>query len=227
MTSSAAGKPGQLVTLSDPRSAAAEAYRTLRTNLQFTMLDRPSRALLVTSPLAGEGKSTTLANLAVVSAEAGMRVVVLDADLRRPRIHELFGVSQSPGFSSLALGVESGDMPLQDTAVAGLRVLTSGILPPNPSELLASPRTAAILESLRELADLVLIDSAPVLPVSDAAVLAARCDGVLLVVRYGKTPRDAARRAREQLDKVGARILGVTINGARLDRSYGDYYRAQ
>jgi capsular exopolysaccharide synthesis family protein len=227
MTPSPVGKPSLLVTLSDPRSAAAEAYRTLRTNLQFTMLDRPSRVLLVTSPLAGEGKSTTLANLAVVSAESGLRVVVLDADLRRPRMHELFATSQAPGFSSLALRDEPGDVPLQDTTVPGLRVLTSGVLPPNPSELLASPRTAAILEALRELADLVLVDSAPVLPVSDAAVLAARCDGVLMVVRYGKTPRDAARRAREQLDKVGARILGVTINGARVDRSYGDYYRAQ
>ncbi len=224
MAASSGAPSNLLVTLTSPRSPAAEAYRTLRTNLQFSSLDRSVRLVLVTSAGPGEGKSTTLANLAVASAEAGLRVIAADTDLRRPRLHELFGLPQAPGFSNTVLQDPAAPLPLQDSVVPGLRVLTSGSLPPNPSELLSSQRGARVIAALAEQADLVLLDSPPVGPVADAAVLATRCDGVLLVLSAGKTSRDAAKRARAQLDRVGARILGVVLNNVRLDPSLARYY---
>lgn len=224
MTVSSASGNSRLVTLASPRSPAAEAYRTLRMNIQFSSLDRPVRLLLITSPGPGEGKSTILANLAVVSAEAGMRVIAVDTDLRRPRLHELFGLPQAPGFSNAVVREVDNGLPLQDSAVPGLRVITSGTPPPNPAEVVASHRGAQLIASLGAQADLVLLDSPPVGPVVDAAVLATRCDAVLLVLSAGRTSREAARRARDQLDKVGARLLGDVLNHARLEASVTSYY---
>ncbi len=216
-----------LVTLASPRSPHAEAYRTLRTNIQFSSFERSVRALLITSPGIGEGKSTTAANLAVVNAEAGLKVILVDADLRRPSLHTLFGLAQTPGFSTALLAGASEAIPLQETAVPGLRLLASGVLPPNPSALISSQRCLDLLEALRAQADLVLIDSPPVLAVSDASMLATRCDGVVLVISSGQTTRDAARRAKLQLDKVGATLIGPVLNRVPLDRSLASYYEAE
>ncbi|HZR00633.1 MAG TPA: CpsD/CapB family tyrosine-protein kinase [Chloroflexota bacterium] len=212
------------MTLANPRSPVAEAYRTLRNNVQLSNVDNPVRSLLVSSASQDEGKSTTLANLGVTFAQAGNRVVLVDCDLRRPTLHKLFGVPNDKGLTSMLLADQSAALPLLDTPVEGLRLLPSGPPPPNPSELLGSKRLEAAIARLQEEADLLLFDSPPVLAVSDAAVLARRVDAVLLVVSAGKTKRDQASRARQVFDRTGARILGVVLNNARLDASVYSYY---
>jgi capsular exopolysaccharide synthesis family protein len=216
--------PAELVTLRDPRSPIAEAYRALRTNLQFSSLDTVLRTVLVTSAGPAEGKSTTLANLAVVTAESGARVLAVDCDLRRANLHTLFGLDNSEGLTNFILAEGTGPLPAQPTAVPNLLVLPTGPLPPNPSELLASRQMARVLEVLRDAADLVLFDAPPVVAVTDAAILAPRMDGVLLVVDAGTTRREWARRARAQLEKVNARLLGVVLNNAQVDTQLYGYY---
>jgi capsular exopolysaccharide synthesis family protein len=212
-----------LIALSDPRSPAAEAYRTLRTNIMFSSLDKPLRTLLVTSTAADEGKSTTIANLAVTMAQSEQRVILVDCDLRRPSLHTLFGLPQEPGLTSMILDQGEGEPPLQRTQVPGLLLLSSGPLPPRPADILGSKRMEATTARLRELADIVLFDTPPVIAVTDAAVLAARVDGVLLVLRAGHTRRDRAREARMLLDKVKANIVGVVLNNAQVEGEYGYY----
>jgi non-specific protein-tyrosine kinase len=213
------GVTPQLITLRDPGSAAAEAYRTLRTNIAFSSLDRPLHTLLVTSTAPDEGKSTTLANLAVTMAEAEQSVLVVDCDLRRPSLHTLFGLPNDQGLTSAILDTES-PLPIQATSVPGLSLLSSGPLPPRPADLLGSRRMGALIERLRGAADIVLFDTPPVVAVTDAAVLAPRLDGVLLVLHAGHTRRDRAREARQTLEKVKANIVGVVLNGAKLERGY-------
>ncbi len=212
-----------LITLADARSPQAEAYRSLRTNLEFSSLDHPLRTLLVTSPAPDEGKSTTLANLGIIQAQAGKRVVLLDGDLRRPRLHDLFGLGNNTGVTTAILNPEA-PLPLQNTTVPNLRVMTSGPLPPNPADLLASARMKALLDQLVAEADLVLLDAPPVIVVTDAVVLATRVDGVLLVVSAGQTRREQAQRARDLLAKVNARLIGAVLTNAAVDTStYGVY----
>lgn len=223
----------ELVMLRDSRSPIAEAYRGLRTNLTFSSLDRPLRTLLVTSAGPEEGKSTVLANLAVTEAQAGRQVVIVDADLRRPRQHELFALGNAAGLTTLLADEKSLQNlslqaeVLQTTEAPGLRVLTSGPLPPNPTELLASQRMAALLAALCAAADLVLLDAPPVVVVTDAAILAAQVDGVLLVVNANGTRREHAQRAQQLLAKVNARIVGSVLNNAAPDRSLRPYYRIE
>lgn len=213
-----------LITLTDPRSPVSEAYRTLRTNLEFATIERELRALVVTTPGAGEGKSTVLANLAVTIAQGGRQVILVDADLRRPRQSRLFGVAEGPGLSeSLLVDRALDEPPLQPSGVPGLSLLTAGAQPPNPAELLASPRMRALIETLKGRADIVLFDAPPVVPVTDAAILGARADGVLLVIRAGRTKRDQAARARTLLEQVGAHIVGTTLTNARVDSDLTGY----
>jgi len=209
-----------LITLREPGSAAAEAYRTLRTNILFSSLDRPLRTLLITSSAPDEGKSSTLANLAVTMAQAEQRVLLVDCDLRRPSLHTLFGLTNERGLTSAILAPEDGSLPIQSTVVSGLQLLTSGPLPPRPADLLGSRRMGALIEQLSASADIVLFDTPPVVAVTDAAVLAPRVDGVLLVLHAGQTRRDRAREARRLLEKVKAHIVGVVLNGAKLERGY-------
>jgi non-specific protein-tyrosine kinase len=202
--------------LSDPHSPAAEAYRTLRTNIQFSSLDKPVRTLLVTSSRPEEGKSLAVANLAVTFAQMGSTVALVDADLRRPSLHNLFGVSNEQGLTSFFLnaagGKASNTIPFVNPGVANLKLLTSGPLPPNSSEVLGSQRMNELIERLKEEADYVLFDAPPVLALSDAVVLASKLDGAVLVLKSGKTSRDDAREAKEQLEKVHANLLGVVLN---------------
>jgi len=215
-----------LVTLASPRSPVSEAYRTLRTNLEFSSLDEPLKTMMVTSPGAEEGKSTTLANLAVTLAHAEKRVILVDCDLRRPAQHEIFGTSNDVGLTTMVVDEKvMRDPPLLETGVEGLQLLPSGPLPPNPSELVGSRRMGEIIKALSERADLVLFDAPPVIAVTDAAVLASRVDGVLLVIRAGATKRDHAKRAKALLDKVNAHVVGAVLNNVKMDTSYYQYYR--
>ncbi len=212
-----------LIALRDPRSPAAEAYRTLRTNIQFSSLDKPLHTLLATSTAPDEGKSTTIANLAVTMAQAEQRVILVDCDLRRPTLHALFDLPNDTGLTSLILAQEDAEIPLQDTGVAGLSLLASGPLPPRPADILGSRRMEAVIARLRAEADIVLFDTPPVIAVTDAAVLATKVDGVLLVFAAGKTSREHGRKAREILEKVKAHIVGVVLNNAEVEEGYGYY----
>jgi protein-tyrosine kinase len=213
---------GALVMLEDPRAPAAEAYRALAANLQFAYADRQLQTIGVTSAGAGEGKSTTVANLAIALAEGGRRVIVVDADLRRPSLHTLFGLDRQEGLSNVLLG-EGTQLPLQDTSAPGVRLLASGPTPANPLEALSSRRFEHVLAMARAQADFVLVDSAPAGGLADAAVLAPRLEGVLLVVSAGRTKRDEARRAREQLERVNANILGVVLTDVKGDEKLYRY----
>lgn len=214
----------RLITLAEPRSPWSEAYRALRTNLEFSSLDRPLRTLLVTSPGPEEGKSTILANLAVTLAQADKKVILVDGDLRRPSLHELFGLPNGRGLTNMFLEEKAWQRPpLQQTSVPNLILLPSGPTPPNPAELLASPRMEQIIARLRERADLLLFDAPPVVAVTDAAVLAAKLDGVLLVIQAGRTKREQAQRAIALLEKVNARLVGAALSNVKLDRSM-EYY---
>jgi len=212
-----------LVTITDPRSPASEAYRSLRTNLSFYSLDAPLRTLVVTSPAAGEGKSSTVANLAVTMAQSGRRTILVDCDLRRPTQHELFGLAMTPGLTSVALD-ETVDLPLQPTSVENLWLLSSGPKPPNPADLLGAARMSRLIAQLLERADFVLFDAPPVMAAADAAILGAKVDGVLLVIQAGKTRRDHSERSRELLEKANVRIIGATLTNAPKDNSMREYY---
>lgn len=207
-----------LLMLREPHSPAAEAYRSLAANLQFAYADRHLQTIGITSAAEGEGKSTTVANLAVALAQTGRRVVVIDADLRRAGQHSIFGVEREPGLANVLLGdTDTAQLPLQDTGAAGVKLLASGPLPGNTLEALASRRFDHVLGLARAQADFVLVDTPPAGALADAAVVAPRLEGMLLVVSAGKTKRDLARRAREQLERVNANILGVVLTDVRAD----------
>jgi capsular exopolysaccharide synthesis family protein len=216
----------ELVVAEQPRSPVTEAYRALRTNVRFSSLDRPLRTILVTSPGVTEGKSVTVANLATAMAQAGLKVAAVDGDLRRPRQHKLFALQRSEGLTqSLLNGRVDGHLCAVEQ-VEGLSVLPTGELPPNPSELLGSQRMQSLLDDLAAQVDVVIIDSPPLLPVTDAAVLARHVDGVLLVVEAGRTRRGAAQHAVESLRQVNANVLGVVLNAVprRRGGGYSYYY---
>ena len=214
-----------LITLTDPRSPVAEAYRTLRTNIEFSSLDQPLRSLLVTSPAANADRVTTLANLAVIMAEGGRKVILVDGDLRRPELHHIFGLDNASGLSELLReGGDPANLPLQDSGVDSLRLLTSGQLPQNPSVLLGANRMQEVIAALTAQADLVLISAPPVIAVTDAALLASKVDGTLLVIRARGTQREHVQRAKALLEKVNARLVGAILSNASLDTSVSSYY---
>ncbi len=212
-----------LITLTDPRSPISEAYRTLRTNLSFYSVDNPIRTLVVTSPAPDEGKSTTIANLAVTMAQSGRRTILVDCDLRRPTLHELFEVDNNTGITSMVLN-ENAPPPLRKTEVENLWLLPSGPKPPNPADLLGSRQIDRVLTQLKEQADIVLLDAPPVVGVTDAAVLGAKADGVLLIINAGKTRREHAERAKELLERARVRIIGAALTNAQSDNSLSAYY---
>jgi capsular exopolysaccharide synthesis family protein len=217
-----------LITVANPRSPVSEAYRTLRTNLDFSSLDEPIKTMLVTSASPEEGKSTVLANLAVATAQTGRKVILVDCDLRRPTLHSIFNLKNDVGLTTMVVDdVAMESPPLQDTGVEGLQLVSSGPLPPNPSELLSSRRMEEIIAALLKRADVVLFDAPPVVAVTDAAVLATKVDGVLLVINAGGTKRDYARTAKARLEKVNANLLGAVLNNVRFDVSLHRYYAAQ
>lgn len=217
-------REGPLV--ADFATPPTEAYRTLRTSIQFMCLDQPRRILQVTSSSAAEGKTTTLANLGIALANAGSRVALVDFDLRRPRLHEVFRLDNEIGFTTLLLGRNNLDQALRTVPeVRGhLRVLSSGPIPPNPSELLFSPRMAKVLEAVAEQVDIVLVDSPPVLPVTDAQIVSRNVDGLLFVAAAGTTTKRGLARAVELLRQVDAPLIGTVLNRAEPNDSYGYGY---
>lgn len=212
---------GRLVTIMDPTSVASEAYRTLRTNLLYALVDNPPKVIVLTSPGPQEGKSTTCANLGIVLAQADMRTLIVDCDLRKPVVHKVFGLRNIRGIVDVLVG-QHGVQEVWQEPLLGLKVLPVGPLPPNPTELLSSRRFASFLESIRKEFDYVLVDAPPIGLVSDPAVLATQGDGVLLVVDSQKTRTGALRESMRSLDAVGANVLGTVMNNIK--KSKGDYY---
>ncbi|WP_062237228.1 CpsD/CapB family tyrosine-protein kinase [Fictibacillus sp. FJAT-27399] len=214
-----------LITHNNPMSPISEQYRTIRTNIQFSSIDKQYKTLLVTSAGQGEGKSTTVANLAVVLAQQGKRVLLVDGDLRKPTVHYTFRVSNIQGMTSVLTKQLTFEDAVQKTNVEHLYVLPSGPIPPNPSELLNSKAMEALVEDANSKYDYVLFDSPPVLAVTDAQILSNRCDGVVLVASSGRTEKEEALKAKELLENANAKILGVVLNGKETnDRNYSYYY---
>lgn len=212
-----------LITLRHPHSPIAEDYRSLRTNLRYSGVENPGGALLVTSAGPAEGKTTTAANLAIAIAQSGKRVLLVDADLRRPSLHQLFGLANHTGLSTLFTDEPPAlEKAIHTTEVPGLRVMTSGDPPPNPAELLDSRRMNQVITELRGQADMVILDTPPLLVVSDANILASRCSGAVLVVDSGRTRTQAAERVIESLKRSQVQVLGVVLN--RLTGRRGGYY---
>lgn len=212
---------------STPDQEIAEAYRTLRTNIEFTSVDEPIQSLLVTSAMPGDGKTVTAANLAVVFAQAGRRVLLVDADLRKPGAHLVFDLPNAHGLTTLLRSDEVGlDAIAQVTEQEHLRVLTTGPLPPNPAELLGSQRMRLILERLKAGGDLLIFDSPPLQAVADSAILGSFLDGTLFVIDAGHSHRRSVRQARETLARAGANVLGAVLNRvpAKSSADYADYY---
>ncbi|HEX8851081.1 MAG TPA: polysaccharide biosynthesis tyrosine autokinase [Gemmatimonadaceae bacterium] len=212
----------RLVTHADPRSVVAEAYRSLRTNIAFARAQSRARTLVLTSPGPADGKSTTVANLAITFAQQGQRTLLIDGDLRRAVLDKTFSVPRTPGLTELIIGVSPLADAVHDTPVENLFVMGSGQLPPNPSELLGSERMREVIAEARESFDVVLFDSPPLLAVTDAAVLSTMVDGAILVVRMGSTSREAVRRATSHLRAVHSRVLGAVMND--IDVTAGGYY---
>lgn len=208
--SAASNEP--LITALDPYAPRVEAFRVLRTNLQFIDPDQSKKVFVVTSSLPGEGKSTTAANLAIALAEGGERVVLVEGDMRRPKVTEYLNMEGSVGLTTVLVGRVGLEYAVQPSPVAGLDVLTSGKIPPNPAELIKSNAMADTVKTLREQYDYVLIDATPLLPVTDAALMSSLADGALLVVRHGKTTVDQVRLAVDRLGAVDARPVGVILN---------------
>lgn len=214
---------GSLVTMHDPTGAASEAYRTLRTNLLYSLVDLPLQIVVLTSPGPREGKSTTCANLAVVLAQADKSTLMMDCDLRKPKLQNIFGLSNIRG----VVNVLAGECGLQEVwhepMPAGLKVVTTGPIPPNPAELLSSRRFTELLEGARQKFDFVLIDAPPTELVSDPTILATHADGVLLVLDAQKTRKAVLQRAIRRMEAVGARVLGTVMNNAEAPKD--SYYR--
>jgi polysaccharide biosynthesis transport protein len=218
-------KKPYLVAQTHPKSPPSEAYRGLRTSVQFMALENPTKVLQITSPSAGDGKTTTSANLAWIMADAGQRVVLIGCDLRRPRIHEFFGLPNDIGFTSVLLGeAELQDALLRVPDQPRLHMLPTGPVPPNPSELLSSAKTREVFKRLSDYADIVVVDSAPVLPVTDAAVLSTHADAILLVVSVGMDKRRDVARSVEMLHQINAPIVGTVLNRAPETDSYAYYH---
>jgi receptor protein-tyrosine kinase len=211
----------RLVTLIDPTSPVAETYRTLRTNLIYSLVDTPPKVIVLTSPGPGEGKSTTCANLGVVLSQAGKDVLIVDCDLRKPVMHKFFGIRNLKG----VVDVLVEELTLQEVAtksVEGLCVVPVGFIPPNPTELLGTQRFKRFLSNVRQQFDYVLIDAPPVGLVSDPAILATQVDGVLLVLDAQNTRKGSVRQAMRSLEAVGANVLGTVMNNVK--PSKGGYY---
>jgi succinoglycan biosynthesis transport protein ExoP len=209
----------------NPRSALAEAYRSLRTNLDFMAINKPVKSILITSSGIGEGKTTVSANLATILAQGGKKVAIIDADMRRPRLHKLFGFEYSRGLSDIFLGKADIQDAITVCGDEKIMVVPSGETPPNPTDLISSGRMATILDILKESVDIVIVDGPPFL-VADAALLSSKVDGVLLVVRYGHSLKSAIREVIDQLKFVEARVLGVAINSLpKSIEDYGQHYR--
>lgn len=212
-----------LIVHDQPKSPIAEAFRTLRTNIQYAKVDGDLKSLLLTSAGPGEGKSTVVANSAVALAQTGKKVILVDCDLRQPVQHHIFNLNKK-GLTNCLVGESPVGELLQDTEVEGLRVLTSGPIPPNPAELLGSARMEVLLAELREETDYLILDCPPVIAVTDACVLARKADGILLVLDADQIRPEMAQKAKELLENAQGKILGVILNRVEVEKEHSYYY---
>lgn len=217
-------KKRHLIVASNPRSPISEAYRSLRTNIDFSSVDDATQVIMVTSSGPEEGKSTVVGNLAVTYAQDERRVLLIDADMRKPTGHRTFQLSNRFGLSSFLSRQSNLEDVIQETEVPNLYVITAGPIPPNPAEMLNSNSMTRLMEQLRQQFDMILIDTPPILAVTDAQLLASKSDGVLLVINSGKVKKDIAIKAKENLMRVNARMLGVVLNNVKRKTSEEYYY---
>lgn len=214
----------KLVAKFSPKSPISEQYRTIRTNIQFASVDKEIRSILVTSAGPGEGKSTTVANLAIVFAQQGKKVLLIDGDLRKPTVHYTFNVANNVGLTNVLTKQMEFDAAIADTDEQNLYVLSSGPVPPNPAELLGSKTMVELIEKACEEFDIVLVDTPPILAVTDAHILANVCDGTLLVVSSGKTVQESAIKAKELLMSSSTKLLGAVLNDKKANYDSYHYY---
>jgi tyrosine-protein kinase Etk/Wzc len=209
----------------DPRSSVAESYRALRTSIQFAEFDKPIQTIAISSSAPQEGKSTTSSNLGIVMAQMGRRTVIVDTDLRRPVLHSVFAVQREPGLTNVLFERATIQEGIKETDIPNLFILPCGVIPPNPAELLGSQRMAHLLEELRTMFDVIILDTPPVVAVTDALILGRLADATLLVARADVTRTDALVRAVESVERSGSRFLGVILNNFNVSNAYGSYYR--
>ena len=216
----------KLITLTNPRSVVSEQFRTLRTNINFSMPDHDLKSILFTSAAPGEGKSTASANTAVVFAQQGKKVLLIDADMRKPTTHYTFSRMNATGLSNLLTRQWKIEEVIQETDIEGLHLITSGPIPPNPAELLGSKTMDTLIDTLKENYDLLIFDAPPVLSVTDAQILSNKAEGTILVLNAGTTEKDSALKAKEALVSSQANILGTILNNFILqkDHYYYQYY---
>ena len=216
----------KLIVHNKPKSPISEIYRTIRTNIQFSAFDKDLKTIAVTSSLEGEGKTTTLCNLAVTFAQQNKKVLIVDADLRRPKVHRLFDIPNERGLTELLIEMIEPEAFIHETFVENLFVLPTGVIPPNPADLLASNRMKHFIENVRAKFDYVLIDTPPVNVVTDGLLIANRMDGVVLVCDSGQTGIEEAKKAKELLVTAKANVLGVVLNNVKQeDTGYYYYYK--
>lgn len=212
-----------LITFNNPKSPISEAYRVLRTNIQYSSIDKPLKMLTITSSGPGEGKTTTAINIAITFVQAGNRVLVIDGDLRKPKVHKIMGLDNQNGLTNILASKGDYTKYVKKCEIEGLDIITCGAIPPNPSELLASNQMKQLMQRIREDYDLVIIDAPPVGNVTDAAIISTIVDGTILVAASGTVEIDNIKRSKELLQKVNANIIGVVLN--KLDKdSKGNYY---
>lgn len=215
-----------LIAQSTPKSIYSEQYRTIRTNINFSMPDKELKTLLFTSASPGEGKSTSAANIAIVFAQEGKRVLLVDADMRKPTVHHTFKLVNGIGLSNVLTRQSTLTDVVKESETEGLDVITCGPIPPNPAELLGSQTMIAVLEEMKKEYDVIIFDSPPILSVTDAQILSNRCEGTILVLNSGKTEKDSAVKAKEALTSSNAHIIGTILNNFKLEKDhyYYQYY---
>ncbi|WP_409252149.1 CpsD/CapB family tyrosine-protein kinase [Bacillus sp. SCS-153A] len=215
----------KLITKVNPKSPVSEQFRTIRTNIQFSTVDEEYRTLMVTSSGPGEGKSTTAANLAVVFAQQGKTVLLVDADMRKPTVHYTFNFTNTFGLTTVLTRQSELKETVKDSGIEKLHIMSSGPIPPNPAELLSSKAMTVFLEEAKKEYDIIIFDTPPVLAVTDAQVMANKCDGTILVVSSGTTEMDASKKSKESLQAAKAKLLGVVLNNKKQsETSYYYYY---
>ncbi|MFJ7950619.1 CpsD/CapB family tyrosine-protein kinase [Lysinibacillus sp. NPDC096418] len=216
----------KLVTVANSHSFVSEQFRTIRTNITFSMPDKAIKTILVTSATPGEGKSTNAANLGVVFAQEGKRIVIVDADLRKPTMHYTFLLQNARGLSNLLTRQFTISEAVNSTDIPNLFVLTSGPIPPNPAELLSSNVMGAVIEELKKEFDIIIFDAPPLLSVTDAQILSNKCDGTLLIVNSGVVENESVKKAKSSLEASKANILGVVLNNYKIPHNqyYDQYY---
>lgn len=213
-----------IITHSDPKSPIAEAFRSLRTNVHYSNIDKEISTIQITSSLQSEGKSTIAANYAVTLAQSGKRVVIVDCDFRRPNVHRIFNLPNTNGLINVLIRESSLESSIKETEVMDLYAIVAGPIPPNPSEMLESNRMKDVVKAIKGHFDVVIIDSPPVMPVTDALIISHLVDGTLVAVAVGITEKDIFKRTIESLENVGANVLGTVINKAATNERYYSSY---